>query len=288
MRTWFVRRCSEYWPWGQAPGGQSGVSPVDPAVRAFAAARSGAPIAQRTFREPNGLGFLGPEMVALPAGTFVMGSPKGEGYDDERPQRTIRLDVPLAVGKYEVTWEEYNLCRYDGPCDAAPVDGFGGGRRPVTNVSFNDATTYADWLSARTGHRYRLLSEAEWEYAARAGSSTSYPWGPKILPGKANCDGCGGNWNGKSTAPVGTFAANAFGLHDMQGNVWEWVQDCFAGSYGAGHPRNGSAFQPKGCVTRIIRGGSWNTTPSRLRSANRLQSEPLDRVREIGFRVARH
>jgi formylglycine-generating enzyme required for sulfatase activity len=227
-------------------------------------------------------------MVALPAGTFVMGSPKGEGYDDERPQRSIRLDAPLAVGKFEVTWEEYNLCRYDGPCDAAPEDGFGGGRRPVTNVSFNDATTYADWLSARTGHRYRLLSEAEWEYAARAGSTTSYPWGPRILPGKANCDGCGGNWNGNATAPVGTFAANAFGLHDMQGNVWEWVQDCFAVSYGAGHPRNGSAFQPKGCVTRIIRGGSWNTTPSRLRSANRLQSEPLDRVREIGFRVARH
>ena len=288
MRTSFLRRCAEYWPPGalvaRVPTGRI----PDLAPQAFAAARKGAALNQRIFRDQIYPGVPGPEMVALPPGSFLMGSPKGEGFDDERPQRTIRLDAPLAVGKYEVTWEEYNICSYEGPCDRAPADGFGGGRRPVTNVSYDDAKTYADWLTARTGRRYSLLSEAEWEYAARAGSTTTYPWGPKIVPGKANCDGCGSPWDNRSTAPVGSFAPNGFGLHDMQGNVWEWVQDCFAGSYGSGQPRNGAAYLPKDCTLRLNRGGSWYTSPSRLRSANRLQAVPTDRFREVGFRVSSH
>ncbi len=288
MRTSFLRRCAEYWPAGALTARPPVGRVADLAPQAFAAARKGAALSQRVFRDQIFPGVPGPEMVALPPGSFLMGSPKGEGFDDERPQRTIRLDPPLAVGKYELTWEEYNICRYEGPCDAAPSDGFGGGRRPVTNVSYEDATTYAAWLSGRTGQRYSLLSEAEWEYAARAGSTTTYPWGAKFVPGKANCDGCGSPWDNRSTAPVGSFAPNAFGLHDLQGNVWEWVQDCFADSYAAGQPRDGSAYLPKNCTRRLNRGGSWYTTPSRLRSANRLTSEPADRVPHLGFRVARH
>jgi len=288
MRASFLRQCAEYWP----PGALLTTLPKgrmpDLAPQAFAAARKGAALDQRVFRDQIYPGVPGPEMVALPPGAFLMGSPKGEGFDDERPQRTIRLDGPLAVGKYEVTWEEYNICHYEGPCLAPPADGFGGGRRPVTNVSYEDAMTYAAWLTARTGRRYSLLSEAEWEYAARAGTTTAYPWGPKIVPGKANCDGCGSPWDNRSTAPVGSFAPNSFGLHDMQGNVWEWVQDCFASSYAAGQPQNGAAYLPKDCTLRLNRGGSWYTSPSRLRSANRLQAVPTDRFREVGFRVASH
>ena len=288
MRAWFVRRCAEYWPEGSIIAKPKPNNLTDQAPPAFAAARDGSPVKQRVFRDQIGLGFLGPEMVALPPGVFLMGSPKGEGYDDERPQRSIRLERQLAVSKYEVTWEEYNLCHYEGPCPAPPDDGFGGGRRPVTNVSYDDAKTYAVWLSSRTGQRYSLLSEAEWEFAARAGSTTTFPWGPTLLPNKADCDGCGSAWDARSTAPVGSFSPNAFGLYDLLGNVWEWVADCSADSYAAGQPRNGSAFLPKECSTRVNRGGSWNTTPSRLRSANRLPSDPKDRVKDLGFRVARH
>lgn len=290
MLTWFTARCSEYiGPLGTdtRAGTPAAGSVTESSAAAFAAAHAGRPLAERGFRDRLSFGTAGPEMVALPTGSFTMGSPKGEGFDDERPQHLVVLDRRIAVGKFEVTWDEFNLCHWDGPCPLPDDDGFGGGRRPVTNVSWEDARTYVDWLSRSTGQSYRLLSEAEWEYAARAGSTTTYPWGGDPGVGKANCDGCGSQWDNTSTAPAGSFEANAFGLHDMPGNVWEWVEDCFADSYSAGQPTTGDAFSPPECTMRVNRGGSWSTTVSRLRSANRLGAVPSDTVQALGFRIAR-
>lgn len=290
MLTWFTARCSEFIaPLGvdTTAGTSAAGSVTDSSAAAFAAARAGRPLAERGFRDRLAFGTAGPEMVALPMGSFTMGSPDGEGYDNERPQHLVVLDRQIAVGKFEVTWDEFYLCHLDGPCPLPDDDGFGGGRRPVTNVSWQDAQMYVDWLSLSTGQSYRLLSEAEWEYAARAGSTTTYPWGAAPGVGKANCDGCGSQWDNTSTAPVGSFEANAFGLHDMPGNVWEWVEDCFAYSYSAGQPTNGDAFSPPDCDERVNRGGSWYTTVPRLRSANRLGAPPSETFKYLGFRIAR-
>jgi formylglycine-generating enzyme required for sulfatase activity len=155
----------------------------------------------------------------------------------------------------------------------------------VINVSWRDAKQYVAWLSRRTGKTYRLLSEAEWEYAARAGSDKAYAWGDDIGKGNANCLDCGSDWDGRQTAPVGSFPANAFGLHDMHGNVWEWVEDCFRNDYD-NVPSDGTALSSEGC-RRLQRGGSWNSIPLSLRSAARSWYLPGDRNDYFGFRVAR-
>ena len=154
-------------------------------------------------------------------------------------------------------------------------------------VSWVDAQEYVAWLSKLTGKPYRLLTEAEWEYAARAGSDKAYFWGGEIGKLNANCDGCGTQWDQKQTAPVGAFAANAFGLHDMHGNVWEIVQDCYQGNYN-GAPTDGSANTEGDCYRRVVRGGSWISDPQYLRSAARYRNAIDDRgSQNRGFRVAR-
>jgi formylglycine-generating enzyme required for sulfatase activity len=154
-------------------------------------------------------------------------------------------------------------------------------------VNWDDAQAYVAWLSRMTGKTYRLLTEAEWEYAARAGSQAAYSWGDEIGKGNANCDGCGSQWDSKRTAPVGSFAANAFGLHDMHGNVWEWVEDCYHENYN-GAPKNGSAWTEEGeCSSRVVRGGSWNGYPRYLRAAFRGRFISGDRLPVLGFRVGR-
>jgi formylglycine-generating enzyme required for sulfatase activity len=156
-------------------------------------------------------------------------------------------------------------------------------------VSWNEAQRYVKWLSSVTGKPYRLLSEAEYEYAARAGSQTVYPWGDDILlygQPMANCDGCGSQRGGKQTAPVGTFAANAFGLYDMVGNVWAWTEDCWNESY-QGAPADGSPWTSGDYHQRIIRGGAWDRTPPLLRSASRSWVSTDLRDNYLGFRVAR-
>jgi formylglycine-generating enzyme required for sulfatase activity len=159
----------------------------------------------------------------------------------------------------------------------------------VINVSWDDAQRYVAWLSRITGKKYRLLSEAEYEYAARAGTQTAYPWGDDIkLNGKAmaNCNGCGSQWDSKQTAPVGSFPPNAFLLYDMVGNVWEWTEDCYNNSY-KGAPADGSAWTNEGdCNARVVRGGSWLNDPGDLRSAPRAGSSTDNRIDYIGFRVA--
>lgn len=248
--------------------------------------------AAETFRDCSDC----PQMVSIPSGSFMMGSPASEaGRDDnEGPQR--RVTVPaFAAGKYEATWAEWDRCVSAGACASLTADGFGGGARPVTNVSWNEAVAYATWLSNKTGQTYRLLTEAEWEYAARSGTPSAYWWGGGASREYANygedsC--CGGLASGADkwakTSPAASFPANGFGLHDMHGNVNEWVQDCFAENYSAGQPSNGSAFQRGSCSSRVVRGGSWFDDPVSLRSASRLISEaPTNRDNSLGFRVAR-
>jgi formylglycine-generating enzyme required for sulfatase activity len=157
----------------------------------------------------------------------------------------------------------------------------------VINVSWDDAKEYVAWISAKAGAPYRLLTEAEWEYAARAGTQTAYSWGEKIGRGNANCNGCGSQWDARQPAPVGSFAPNAFGLYDMAGNVWEWVEDCYHDDYD-GAPTDSSAWTVDGdCSNRVVRGGSWDSNPQSLRSANRGRSSGVIRVNYLGFRVGR-
>jgi formylglycine-generating enzyme required for sulfatase activity len=232
-----------------------------------------------------------PEMVVVPAGHFLMGSPEGQSdYNDEYPQHRVTIARRFAVAKYALTFDEWDACAAQGSCRKDVGDsGWGRGRRPVINVSWNDAQAYVKWLSSITGRPYRLLSEAEWEYAARAGSQTKYPWGDAIkLYGKtmANCENCGSQWDKKQTAPVGSFAPNRFGLYDMIGNVWEWTQDCWNDTY-QGAPADGSAWTAGDCNSRVVRGGSWYYTRELLRSALRDNFTIGSRFHDLGFRVAR-
>ena len=241
----------------------------------------------RVFRDCDAC----PEMVVVPAGTFRMGSPaseEGRGGDDEGPVHRVTIPAPFAVGKYEVTFAEWEACEAAGGCGGYIPDDEGWGRvdRPVVNVSWDDAQAYVRWLSQETGKRYRLLSESEWEYAARAGSHTRYAWSDDIGRNLANCDGCGSRWDDTSTAPVGSFSPNAFGLHDMPGNVWEWVEDCWNDSY-AGAPTGGNAWTQGECGIRVARGGSWYDQPGLLRNASRRWYPTAVRYSGVGFRVAR-
>ena len=236
-----------------------------------------------------------PLMVTVPAGTFFMGSPPSEeGRDEEEgPQRYVTIEYPFAVGVYEVTFDEWEACRRGGGCpgDRPDDEGWGRDRRPVINVSWNEAQAYVSWLSAQTGQRYRLLSEAEWEYVARSGTETARYWGESE---SGQCRYANGNEvyvecsdAYEYTAPVGSFAPNAFGLHDVLGNVAEWTEDCWNDSY-ADAPRDGRPWQSTDCSRRVLRGGSWMDDPGWLRSAHRGWDETFFFGSfHRGFRVAR-
>ena len=231
-----------------------------------------------------------PQMVVLPAGSFIMGSPAVEqGHQrSEEPQHQVTIVQPFAVSKFLLTFDEWDTCVNYGDCPQGVSDsGWGRGQQPVINVTWADAQHYVAWLSIMTGKRYRLLTEAEYEYAARAGAATTYSWGDVIGEDNANCKGCGSRWDNTQTAPVGSFAGNGFGLFDMLGNVWEWTEDCVNNNY-EGAPTDGSAWIEDGdCKNRMVRGGSWNNTPVNLRSANRIGTSPGFRDNLLGFRVAR-
>ena len=244
-----------------------------------------------------------PEMVVLPAGSFRMGSPNSEAERrrGEGPVRTVTIAKPFAVGKFEVTWNDWEACVAMRGCDGRPTGdaGYGKGQRPVINVSWDQAKAYVAWLSRVTGRPYRLLSEAEWEYAARGVTSAKAPhppywWGNTASHEYANygtdqC--CNGNVEGRDrwfyTAPVGQFPANAFGLHDMHGNVWEWVEDPWHESYD-GAPKDGTVWIEDGDAgRRVVRGGSWIDYPEILRSAVRVGYSTDYRNYDLGFRVGR-
>jgi formylglycine-generating enzyme required for sulfatase activity/CRP-like cAMP-binding protein/chromosome segregation ATPase len=253
------------------PAAETSAVPPGPVLREFSDALKG--------------GVRGPTMVALRAARFEMGSGASSPNFDERPRHEVALKS-FAVSKYEVTFEQYDrFARATGrrrPAD----EGWGRGKRPVINVSWEDAQAYTRWLSEQTGQPYRLLTEAEWEYAARGGSDDSFWWGARLKPGKANCFDCGSAEAGAKTAPVGSYEANGFGLFDTAGNVEEWVGDCYVDSY-ARAPTDGSAVQEAGCEARVIRGGGFTSAGKRLRSASRDRHEPEGRLDHLGFRVAR-
>ena len=275
-----------------------------------------------------------PEMVVIPAGSFMMGSPKSEPgrYDEEGPQRQVSIRE-FAAGKFDVTrgqWaafvkstnrETRTGCAWSGRSESKPDAtaswcdlGFPqDDNHPVVCVTWNDAQEYVHWLSQKTGHKYRLLTEAEWEYAARSGTTTPYPWGSTASHEYANygADNWGGFASGRdrwvNTSPVGSFPPNKFGLYDMHGNVLQWVQDCFAPSY-AGQPADGSPYEAivqlkmvgdlsdmngnNSCSYRMLRGGDWGDPPRQIRSAFRNFAPPpgatLQDYRSggVGFRVA--
>jgi formylglycine-generating enzyme required for sulfatase activity len=240
-----------------------------------------------------------PDMIVVPAGEFTMGSPESERGrgSNEGPQRTVAVRA-FAIGKFEVTFAQWDACAAEGGCKHRPSDEtWGRGRRPAINVSWHDATAFGAWLSRKTGRTYRLPTEAEWEYAARGLSSASAPHPPfstgaTINYKQANYDANFTYGDGKmglfrqKTVEVGRFPSNAFGLHDMHGNVWEWVQDCYQDSY-RDAPTDGSAVVLADCSLHILRGGSWNYLPQLLRSAYRYATAPDIRLDIAGFRVAR-
>ena len=246
----------------------------------------------RVFRDCDAC----PEMVVVPAGSYLMGSPSSEERrsENEGPQHRVSIGEPFAVGVYEATFTEWDACVRDGGCGGyRPEDrGWGGGDRPVINVSWEDAQAYVRWLSRETGQEYRLPSESEWEYMARAGTTTPFHTGRTISTEQANYDGnhtYGAGRKGRyrrQTVPVGSFAANGFGLYDMHGNVREWTHDCWNGSY-RGAPTDGSAWERGECGRRVVRGGSWYNVPWYLRSAIRFRYVTGIRFDNLGFRVAR-
>ena len=236
-----------------------------------------------------------PDMIVVPVGRFTMGSPEGKGQDSERPQHDVTFAKPFAVAKVELTFDEWGACVDHGDCAQVSDSGWGRGRQPAINVSWDDAQVYVKWLSRITGKEYRLLSEAEYEYAARAGTETNYPWGDEIkFNGKpmANCYDCGSQWDDKQTAPVGSFDANGFGLQDMVGNVWEWTQDCYRDNYSGAPGSDSEWIECADRRKRVVRGGSWwknrEAPPSQApRSANRTFFLTDYRDAVLGFRVAR-
>ncbi len=237
-----------------------------------------------TLRDRLRGGSLGPTMAVLAGGMFRMGQ-NSMGGSDSGPEHEVRI-LPFLIGVYEVTFQQYDgFARATGrPLPEA--FGWGRGTRPVVAVSWSDAQAYADWLTRQTGKRYRLPSEAEWEFAARAGVRSSYPWGFSMERGRALCFDCGSQWDNRSTAPVGSFAPSAFGLYDMAGNVLEWVADCYTASYD-GAPADGRARVDGGCANRVARGGAFNKPAASMKTHVRAKFLPESRLNMLGFRVAR-
>ncbi len=234
-----------------------------------------------------------PEMVVIPPGSFRMGDLTSDGDESEKPVHDVRIDYSFAVGKYEVTQAEWLAVMSENPSQ------FQGGHKPVEKVSWNDASEFVQKLSAKTGAEYRLLSEAEWEYVARAGSTSNYPWGNDVGRANANCHRCGSGWDHLFPAPVGCYQPNDFGVFDTVGNVYEWVADCWHDSY-VDAPSDGSAGEENShgpvsptwrdtadCSKRVVRGGSVFTVPWFARSSARYKSSVDLKVDSVGFRVAR-
>lgn len=224
-----------------------------------------------------------PHMIFIKGGRFRMGDISGEGDTDELPVRLVNVPS-FRISQFEVTFAQYDRFARETGNPKPEDEGWGRGSMPVINVSWQDARKYARWLSSKLGGNYRLPTEAEWEYVARAGTSTRYYWGDKIQPQKANCRECGNQWDGRQATFVGSFAPNAFKIYDILGNVSEWVQDCWNGDY-TGAPTNGRAQSTGYCDQRVVRGGSWDDDPELLRSSSRFSSRLDNRVSYRGFRV---
>jgi formylglycine-generating enzyme required for sulfatase activity len=224
-----------------------------------------------------------PELVVVPPGDFVMGS---SDTPYEKPERTIHIPAPFAIGRREVTFAEWDQCADAGPCKNRPDDhGWGRGNQPVINVSWDDTKQFLTWLSQKTGKKYRLPTEAEWEYAARAGTKTPFWWGRDAGSGRAQCANCVAP-PPKGMAPVGSFRPNGFGLYDTAGNAAEWVEDCWNETY-RGAPKDASAWTAGDCRLRVLRGGNFTSQASLVRSPARFRYDVDVRYYANGFRVLR-
>jgi len=263
----------------------------------------------KVFRDSLQVGGYAPEMVVIKAGSFQMGDIQGGGASDEKPVHWVNIEK-FAMGKYEVTvgdfrkfvnasgykteaekgsgcyvyssssWKKEKDANWHNPYFSQTNN------QPVVCVSWNDAIAYTEWLTQQTGKHYRLPSESEWEYAARAGTKTKYWWGNEIGKNQAVCDGCGSRWDDKQTAPVGSFRANPFDLYDTVGNVWEWCADNWHGNY-EGAPSDGRVWKGGNESRRVLRGGSWDVNPDSSRAAYRVRNALGFRLILVGFRVVR-
>ena len=221
-------------------------------------------------------------MVVVPAGSFDMGS----SAEYENPAHRVSISKQFAIGRYEVTFDEWDRCADEKGCKFRPDDReWGRGKRPVINLSWLDAKEFVSWLSQKTGKTYRLPSEAEWEYAARAGTTTAYWWGQNIGSRQANCRECNSGV-ASQTQPVGSYPPNPFGLYDTSGNAAEWVEDCWNDNY-RGAPKDGSAWTTGQCRLRVLRGGAYDSAAKYVRSAARFRYDSDVRYSANGFRVFR-
>lgn len=225
-----------------------------------------------------------PVLVGLTPGPFTMGSNTSD--PSEKPAHRVSLSTPFAIGKYEVTVAQWKACADAGTCARASQEVATDPNAPVRDVSWDDVQQYLKWLSTASGKAYRLPSEAEWEYAARGGTSTPYWWGAQMAQGKANCKECGAPWHLEGPAPVGSFAANSYGLYDMNGSVWEWVADCWHNTY-KDAPADGRVWDAPNCSVRVIRGGSWREGAAYMVASTRFKYDASVRHTQNGFRVAR-
>lgn len=225
-----------------------------------------------------------PVLIKLPGRTsFMMGSNSGD--PSERPAHHVAIGAPFAIGKYAVSVEQWNACAEADACPRITTDA-AAKNSPARDLSWDNAQQYVNWLSKVSGKPYRLPTEAEWEYAARGGSSTRYWWGEQMRSGTANCKDCGQPWRQDGPANIGSFAANPYGLYDMNGGVWEWVSDCWHSSY-KDAPSDGRAWDQPNCNVRVIRGGSWRDGASYMTSTTRFKYDASVRDSQNGFRVVR-
>ncbi len=267
-------------PAGAATPAPAAAPPGPTAAAAPAPVKPGKPIRDRL---DNGL--RAPAMMPIPGGTWTMGSERDPLAVEERPAHEVTLK-PFAIGRTEVTFDQYDAFARDTGRRLPDDNGWGRGKRPVIDVTWNDAQAYARWLSRRTGQRYRLPTEAEWEYAAAGGSADYFWWGYEPGEGRANCFNCGSKWDGRSTAPVDAFAPNPYGLISTAGNVMEWVEDCYHPSY-QGAPDDGSAWIEPGCSERSVRGGAYSKPAATLRTTYRSHFGQKARLPMLGFRLVR-
>ena len=237
------------------------------------------------YRDGLKQGGQGPIMLKLPGGIFKMGAKNTSTRYDERPQHKVMLDS-FSISQYEITFEEYDIFAWKTERSFPNDNGWGREKRPVINVDWNDAYAYTKWLTSQTGHQYRLPSEREWEYAAKAGSETFYWWGYEVGKNKANCGVCGSAWDGKKTAPVGKFKSNAFELYDTVGNVMEWTISCYRTTY-LDAPLLGNRWPGGNCSRRVARSSSYQTYVNNLHTTKRNHFNPKTRIKTLGFRVVR-
>jgi formylglycine-generating enzyme required for sulfatase activity len=225
-----------------------------------------------------------PEMVILQPGSFTMGDNHGDR--SERPAHRVTISRPYAIGKYEVTLAQWNACVQAEACKAVTSTIGSPDKSPTRDISWTDTQRFVRWLSKQTGQNYRLPTEAEWEYAARAGTGSRYWWGEKMQAGMANCKGCGGDWSNDAPANVDALPPNPFGLYGMNGGVWEWVEDCWHKDYD-GAPTDGSAWTGSDCRENVIRGGAWRNDSTYAHSSSRFTYDSAVRYILNGFRVAK-